>query len=240
MKRNSIMRLIVVAVMAVFLAFAMAACGDDEKSEESKEKDKQATQSAELSDADVDVLMEEVAGSEIEKQYEKYMKDEAFADAEIFGIDRDGDEGKAYVRLGTGEYVKAGDKVYNVSGSEGEAIIEFDYTDNGPKLTNVEWSADGSAHDEWMKENFPEEYLKKLNGYLAKNKEGASELSKQLDEKAKEELGAPVENELQLNIDTGKGTYEIIKIKESGDPSEGDYKFETETVEKGKLSDIGS
>jgi hypothetical protein len=51
-------------------------------------------------------------------------------------------------------------------------------------------------------------------------------------------MSVPVEKELELTIDQDKGTYEIVKTKESGSPENDDYKFETETVEQGKLSEV--
>lgn len=51
-------------------------------------------------------------------------------------------------------------------------------------------------------------------------------------------MGAPVETENLLEIDKEKGTYEIIKTIETGNPADDSYKFDTETIEKGKISDL--
>ena len=49
-------------------------------------------------------------------------------------------------------------------------------------------------------------------------------------------MGVPIEQNDLLSIDTDKETYEIIKVIESGEGE--NYKFDTETLEKGNLSDL--
>ena len=227
MKTKRILKLMIAAAIAAVLLLSFSACGDE----------KETTQSADLSDADIQVLMEQVAASEQEKQYTG-LPDQVFATAEVFGVDRDDDKGTAYVRLSTAEYVTLKDRSYLMAGSEGEAIIKFKYSENGPKLSKVEWSADGSEHDPWMNEKFPEKYLEKAGRFEEYGKDGRSRLSERLDKEAEKAMSVPVEKELELTIDQDKGTYEIVKTKESGSPENDDYKFETETVEQGKLSEV--
>ena len=56
---------------------------------------------------------------------------------------------------------------------------------------------------------------------------------KALDAEAERIMGLPVEQNNLLNIDTDSRTYEIVQTKESGTGA--DYKFETITIDKGKL-----
>ena len=230
MQNQRIWRVFIIAATVALMGIMMVACGD-EKIEDGGSK------SAELSKSELDSLLEQTAENDYKdaKDYEKYMKDEVFASADVFGIDRDGDNGRAYVRLHIGEYVVLKDKAYYISGATGEAIIEFSYSDDSPKFKKLIWSADGEDHGKWLEDNFPEDYLKK-----AESSAGNSIIQTETTEKAEKALGVPVEEELQLEIDLDKGTYEIYKTRETGDPSNDDYKFETETVEKGKLSDLES
>ena len=91
-----------------------------------------------------------------------------------------------------------------------------------------------------MEENFPEEYLNALKEYEAYDEDGQSVLSKALIPAVEEEMDVTVETENQLTIETENGTYEIVKTIESGNPEDGDYQFDTETIEKGNLSDLNS
>ena len=59
-----------------------------------------------------------------------------------------------------------------------------------------------------------------------------------LDKKAETALGVPVEQENILEIDEEKGTYQVTKITETGDPGKDDYNMETETLKEGKLEDL--
>ena len=56
---------------------------------------------------------------------------------------------------------------------------------------------------------------------------------KAIDAEAEKMMGVPVEQKYLINIDMDAKTYEIFDTKESG--SGANYKFETITVEKGKL-----
>jgi hypothetical protein len=189
-----------------------------------------------LSQDDLDALLQQVADNEVQKDYEKYMPDKAFANAEVFGIDRDGDSGKAYVYLNYSEYVALKGKAYEMSGGSGEASIKFNYSESGPVLNEVEWSADGDLHDGWLKENFPAEYLKKDKAFEAYDEKGRNVLAMMLQDTVEKAMGVPVEQNDLLSIDTDKETYEIIKVIESGEGE--NYKFDTETLEKGNLSDL--
>ena len=61
-------------------------------------------------------MMRQVADNEMQKYYEKYMPDKTFANAEVFGIDREGDSGKTYVYHNYSEYVALKGKAYEMSG----------------------------------------------------------------------------------------------------------------------------
>ena len=244
---SKVLKTIVALMMAMVMVLAMAACGQNndeapseepEQQEEQEEQEEPASTGPELTDDQIESLLWQISDQDMELRYQEYMPDEGFAEAEIFGINRDGDEGTAYVNLFEGEYVVVDDKAYNVSGASGEAIIKFEYTDDQPKYKETIWSADGGDHDKWMEENFPEEYLKKANEFLANNDEGKSVLGLKADEAAAAELGVPVDDENILEIDDEKGTYQIIKTIETGDPADGTYQFETEVVKEGKLEDL--
>jgi hypothetical protein len=188
-----------------------------------------------LSQSEYDALMKQIADKEITKQYADLLPDEAFAAAKIFGIDED-DQSKAYARLYTAEFVALKDKAYEMSGSAGEVIISFDKSSGEPKLVKVEWSADGEDHEAWMEENFPGDYKKALDVYDSIRENANGDLFDEVSKKAEEALGVTVEKENLLEIDTDAGTYKIIKTIETGEPGE-DYKFETETVEEGKIGE---
>ena len=228
-RRNSIF-----VLMTLVLIITMAACEGKEQS--TGEVNGAENPSAELSQDDLDALLQQVADNEVQKDYEKYMPDKAFANAEVFGIDRDGDSGKAYVYLNYSEYVALKGKAYEISGGSGEAIIKFNYSESGPVLNEVEWSADGDLHDGWLKENFPAEYLKKDKAFEAYDEKGRNVLAMMLQDTVEKAMGVPVEQNDLLSIDTDKETYEIIKVIESGEGE--NYKFDTETLEKGNLSDL--
>lgn len=228
-RRNSI-----VVLMALMLIISLAAC--EKKEQSTGEVNGAENPSAELSQDDLDALLQQVADNEVQKDYEKYMPDKAFANAEVFGIDRDGDSGKAYVYLNYSEYVALKGKAYEMSGGSGEAIIKFKYSESGPVLNEVEWSADGDLHDGWLKENFPAEYLKKDKAFEAYDEKGRNVLAMMLQDTVEKAMGVPVEQNDLLSIDTDKETYEIIKVIESGEGE--NYKFDTETLEKGNLSDL--
>ena len=217
---------------------AEAAAGE-QQADTSAEAAPAESDDAGLSDSDRDALMKQVADKEVEKSCAKYLPDEAFANAEIFGIDRDGDNASAYVYLNTAEYVALKDKAYEISGSTGEAIIRFASTENGPKLNEVEWSTDGAGHDEWVKKNFPKEYYEKSVAYNPEGENGGSKLGDEIAKEVEKVMNVPVETENILEIDYEKGAYKITKTIESGDSAASDYKFDTETLEEGKLSDLG-
>ena len=227
-------RISIFVLMTLVLIITMAACEGKEQS--TGEVNGAENPSAELSQDDLDALLQQVADNEVQKDYEKYMPDKAFANAEVFGIDRDGDSGKAYVYLNYSEYVALKGKAYEMSGGSGEAIIKFNYSESGPVLNEVEWSADGDLHDGWLKDNFPAEYLKKDKAFEAYDEKGRNVLAMMLQDTVEKAMGVPVEQNDLLSIDTDKETYEIVKVIESGEGE--NYKFDTETLEKGNLSDL--
>ena len=227
-------RISIFVLMTLVLIITMAACEGKEQS--TGEVNGAENPSAELSQDDLDALLQQVADNEVQKDYEKYMPDKVFANAEVFGIDRDGDSGKAYVYLNYSEYVALKGKAYEISGGSGEAIIKFNYSESGPVLNEVEWNADGDLHDGWLKENFPAEYLKKDKAFEAYDEKGRNVLAMMLQDTVEKAMGVPVEQNDLLSIDTDKETYEIIKVIESGEGE--NYKFDTETLEKGNLSDL--
>ncbi len=227
--------LIVTLLMAVALLFGFCACGDQE--EAADDGTDTVLSAAELTQDDWDGILWEVADKEITKSYADYLGDAAFANAEIFGIEKDGDQGTAYVWLDTREYVAFKDNAYFMSGSAGEAIIKFVYGEEKPTLDKVVWSADGADHDAWMEKNFPAEYLEKQKAYDAYNDDGSNKMDEVFAQQVEAEMGVPIADaNLILEIDQDAGTYELSKITETGEGD--DYKFETETVEKGKLSEL--
>ena len=186
-------------------------------------------------DLDLKTLYEQVAKTHT-KNYQDLFKptdDQAFATAEIFGIDRTGNTAKMYVFAATGEYVSLKGKAYNVSGGQGEAIFNIEYTNGGANLKSIDWSDSGAGHDKWVKNNFPKAYYDKSVAYHPSEDNGKSKLMKALDAEAERIMGLPVEQNNLLNIDTDSRTYEIVQTKESGTGA--DYKFETITIDKGKL-----
>lgn len=237
MKNRQTWKIFIAILMALVLSTTMAACGDQGQEDESVERESSVSMDSELSQPEMDALMSQVAESETNKGYEAYVPDEVFANAEVFGIDREENEGIAYVWLNTAEYVAVKGKAYEMSGSSGEAIIYFEYTEDGTKLTKVEWSADGNLHDDWIKERFPKEYLNKHESFHAYDTNGRNKLGTELIEKVEQVMGVPVETENLLNIDPEQGTYEIIKTIETGEPGE-DYQFNTEVIDQGSLSQI--
>lgn len=228
-RRNSIF-----VLMTLVLIITMTAC--EKKEQSTGEVNGTENPSAELSQNDLDALLQQVADNEVQKDYEKYMPDKSFANAEVFGIDRDGDSGKAYVYLNYSEYVALKGKAYEMSGGSGEAIIKFNFSDSGPVLNEVEWSADGDLHDGWLKDNFPADYLKKDKAFEAYDEKGRNVLAMMLQDTVEKAMGVPIEQNDLLSIDTDKETYEIVKVIESGEGE--NYKFDTETLEKGNLSDL--
>ena len=224
-------RNIIIALVSIALMVSITACAKNEQ--ESGEQENTETVKAELSDAQLESLMKQVAENDVTKSYGDHLRDEAFANAEVFGIDKDGDKGTAYAYLYDGEYVVLKDKAYEMSGSAGEVMIKFIYGKDDVTLSEVIWSADGEMHESWMKENFPAEYLKKAKSYKAHDTNGRSVLGSKLEETVEKVLGVPVESENLLMIDTDKGTYEIIKIIDGDDGT-----FDTETLETGNLKEL--
>lgn len=210
--------IIIIILVIVFMA-SMSACSGSKQGNV-----------VELSETEMDSLMTQVAESDVNLGYGEYLIDEAYAVAEVFGILRDGDRGTAYVYLNEGDFVVFKGKAYNMSGSAGEVIIRFNYTDIGVTLSEVEWSADGGLHEDWMKENFPSKYLKRAKTYNPHDTNGDSILGAQLKGKAEVALGVPVESDNLLEIDTDKGTYKIIKTTDGPDGT-----LDIETIEQGKL-----
>lgn len=242
MKKRTWMTIMALLLMAT-VAVCMTACGNkageqkEEVKEEAEEQQEEVLDGPELSEDQMDDLYQQAAEKTLEKNYAEYMPDEIFGHGEAFNIERDGDKGTWDVYLVTGEYAVVDGKAYLVSGANGEAILKFDYTKDGPKLTDVEWSADGGDHEAWIEEHFSEEGLKNWTTFMEDEKE-LKMLNDILDQKASDGLKVPVEKENLLEIDPDKGTYKIVKTIESGDPAEDTYKFDTETIKEGKLEDL--
>ena len=211
-----------IILVAILLITAMSSCSKGTNENETK-----------LSDAEYESLMKQVAQKDVDICYDEYLRDEAFAVAEIFGVDRYGDQGTAYAYLNEGDYVVLKGKAYNMSGSAGEVILKFSYTDDGVELSEVEWGDQGELKEGWTKENFPAIYLERANAYSPFDVNGKSILEVKLIEKVENALGVPVETESFLEIDTDKGTYEIWRVKDDHGAT-----FDTETMETGKLEDL--
>jgi len=232
---------LVAMMMAAVMAFCMTACGSktEEKAEPKEEPaaEEQESTGPELSGEQLDALAQQVADKVIELGYTEVMPDEAYAVLQILDIERNGDDGKAYVYIGASEYVVLKEKAYGMAGSFGEAIVTFTYGDK-PTLKDVEWSADGGDHDPWIKDNFTEKAQKADEELLKQTEEGKSPLVDDVNALAAEKLGVPVDTENLLEVDPEKGTYKISKVIESGSPEKGDYQFSTEVTEEGELSDV--
>lgn len=209
-------------ILAITLMTAMSACSGGKQGN-----------TVELSEAETESLMNQVAESDVDISYGDYLKDEAFAVAEVFGVEKNGNQGTAYVYLNEGDFVVLKGKAYNMSGSAGEVIIRFKYTDSGVKLSEVVWSADGGMHEGWLKENYPAEYLNKAKSYQPYDANGNSILGAKLKNKVEEALGVPVESDNLLEIDTEKETYKIVKTRDKTDGT-----LDTEIIEKGSLNDF--
>jgi hypothetical protein len=208
--------------LVVALALTLTGCG---QSGNTGNKDT-------LDEAGIDALAEQVAADSFDFAYKDFMTDEGYAVIEVFDEERDGDDGKAYVHLDTGEFVVFKDKAYLVSGSSGEAIITFTYGEK-PTLKDIEWSADGSDHEKWLEDNFTAKAKEANEKFLASDETAMTDLYK----KAEEGLNVKVETEDLFIADLEAGTYELIKVIESGETAE-DYTFDTETLETGKLADL--
>ena len=234
MKKNT-WKIMIAMLLSMVMVFTVTACGDSEPA--SEEGDSTAVV---LTADEIDALMWQISDQEIELSYRDYLPDVGFANAEIFGVDKEGVDGTAYAYLNTAEYVALNGIAYDMSGAQGPAIIRFEYTDDAPTLKEVVWAEDGEGQEAWLEENFPEEYLNALKEYEAYDEDGQSVLSKALIPAVEEEMNVTVETENLLTIDTENGTYEIVKTIESGNPEDGDYQFDTETIEKGNLSDLNS
>ena len=211
----SLTKLFLVFTLALAMTMSFAACGSGDDS----------------ADIDLTSLMEQVAASEQEKSYEDYLTDEVFANCELFGTE----EGKAYVYLNTAEYVVLNDIAYFMSGGSAPAVISYEESDDGIKLTGVEWCLDGAEQDAWLEENFPEEILAAYNEYEPYDESGFLKLDTKMIAKAEENLGVTVERENFLTIDPETGKYRIYKTiePETEDPEE--YTFDTEVLEEGTL-----
>ena len=223
-KWMSILALMVIAVMAI----SMTACG-------SKTEEQPAEEPAQEEEVPEDIA----SGPELSEDQMDDLFDQAAKKvlAEPFSIERDGDKGVWDVYLGAGEYVVLDGKTYEVSGSYGEAILTFDYTAEGPKLTDVTWSADGGEHDKWIEKNFNEEAVAAWKEFM-KDEKNAEFIKEVVQKKASDKFGVPAETENLLEIDKDAKTYEIVKVIESGDPEDGTYQFDTETIKEGKLEDL--
>lgn len=224
-------RNIIIALVSIALMVSVTACVKNEQG--SGEQENTETVKAELNDAQLESLMKQVAENDVTKSYGDHLRDEAFANAEVFGIDRDGDKGTVYAYLYDGEYVVLKDKAYEMSGSAGEVIIKFTYGEDDVILSEIIWSADGDDHENWMKENFPAEALRKAKNYKAYDLNGRSILGSKINETVEEALGVPVETENLLMIDTDNGTYELIKTIDGDDGT-----FDTETLETGNFENL--
>lgn len=237
MKKRRYLGLIVCLMMAFVLLLGMSACGSQEDEAADGAGEEAAMVGPELTQEQWDGILWEIGDKELTKDYAEYVPDEGFANAEIFGIDKDGDKGTAYVWLDTREYVVVKDSAYMMSGGAGEAIIKFTYGAEKPALDEVVWSADGGEHDKWLEENFPADYLAKQKEYNAYNEDGTSAMNDLFAQQVEAEMGVPVAaDDLLLEINVDNGTYTIDKVSESGEGE--NYKFDTEEVEKGKLSDL--
>ena len=179
-------------------------------------------------------LLSQVAEDQLTRNFSEYCPDELFANAEFLGIDREGDEGKAYVYFAAAEYAAVDGKAYFTSGLSADAILCFRYAEEGPELTEVIVSEDGEGHLKWIKENYPYRYYLRERLYDPFDADGNNILHKELAAQVEEKMGVPVEEENLIEIKED-GTYEIIKTIETTDPETGEYNFDIEVVGQGSL-----
>ncbi len=184
-----------------------------------------------------DILMRQVAERELERRYKRYLPDELVAAAKVYGIDWDGEQGTAYASILACEYVSLKGKAYVMASTSGEAILHFNYDGQYPKLTELEWSANGGEHNKWLEDNFPEEYLEDYKNFQQQNQTGEDEIERKIREEVKELLDAPIETEDLLEIDLDEEIYEIVRIYE-GYNDKGEYQFNFETIDKGSLKEL--
>ena len=258
MMSKKMWKLATALMMVIMMAGAMAllaGCGSaDEGGTAEDETTVEETEATEATEAEAEVdpvtgltaedeasLMKQIAEKEQEKLYSDEVSSEIFANAEFFGADKEGENVTAYGLINTSQYVAVKGKAYLIAGSQGEAIVKYTEGEGGPKLQEVIWSADGTDHDKWLEENFPKEYLDKDKAFKAYDDNGKSVLEARLAEEVEEKMGVPVEEENIIEIeeeDDGSYKYKIIKTTQSGSPENGDYEFDSETLEEGNLEDL--
>lgn len=191
-----------------------------------------------MSDIDKEALMRQVVEQEGQSylQYSEYLDENVWANAKVYGVKKvKANQYKAFVRLNIDEYVVMNGKAYNMCGSEGEAVLHYEQTENGPVLDSVEWARDGSDYRKWIRWTFPLICQIRERIYEAYDSMGRSHLMSRLAKQVEQEMGVAVEWDNLLEIDLDKGTYEVIRTIENGSPG-ADYNFETEIVESGKLN----
>lgn len=191
-----------------------------------------ASKGEDLSETDYATLMDQIADNDLNRNYEIFLPDELFANADIFCSETKENENIAYALLSTGEYVVLKERAYYMSGGSGLAVIKYIRDEEGVKLLSLEWGEDGEELDKWIKNNIPDKYQDVARERLSHSEKNLNAL----DEKVEEELGTPVEKENLLTIEEN-GTYKIEKTMETGSPEKGDYKFDVKTLEEGNLKE---
>lgn len=179
-------------------------------------------------------LMSQAADKQLELRYKDYFPEKGFSAAEIFDIEKNGNQAKAYVYLNIADYTVVEGQAYETSGASGEAILYYTMTGDSVKLDKIEWAEDGTGQDQWLKDNFTKDAYKKDCAFL--KEEGYDRLKSYTDDQAFEELEVSVNNDDILDIDLDAKTYEISRVEESGDPADDTYTFNATVISSGKLS----
>lgn len=224
--KNTIVFLLIISMIILF-----SSCTNNKKTDSPEF----SAVHTELTAVHTESLMKQVAESDIVLNCSDYLQDEGFVSAEIFGVDRKGDMGTAYMYLYEREYAVFKGKAYEMSSFSGDAILHFRYDGDDVSLVSLQWSAEGREHDHWMSENFPADYLRKARSFHARDMAGINVLSAKLEQLAAEKLSVPVESGSILFINKKDRTYEVIGSKNREDGT-----FITEIIEKGSLDDFQS
>ena len=219
-------------LISITLILAMTACDVTQNNDDVKPQTSDSVR-LELSQSEMEQLMQQVAEKDVETDYTEYVPDEAFANAEIFGIDRDGDNATAYAYLFTADYVTFKGKAYQQSAALGTALIRFRYGNNGIELKKIKWNLGGELYQTWLDENFPVEYAEESKKYYGETDENGvnkhvAELKRGLIRQVEDKMGVPVETENVLDIEDD-GKYSLWREKAETPV------FDTEVLEKGRL-----
>jgi len=174
------------------------------------------------------LMQQYVADNEL--SYEKFMPDKWFAACHIYGAKKKGGELLVYAHVTDLEFVVLNGKAYDVSGSSAPCVMHTRVDGDKLKLVSTEYPEDGEYYLESIRKMFPLRYYLK---YAVRESITPIDLGEELRDKVRREWDVEVSDNL-LFIDDESNTYEIIKTYDDMDEN-GEYSFETETIEEGVL-----